>query len=1116
MKIHKVAIENLNSLYGHHEIDFDSDLDQAPLFLIVGPTGAGKSTIMDAISLALFGMTPRLSGGHGQEDTDSRMIMSRGTGRCSAEVVFSKQVPGAPRTFFRARWEAWRSRDKPDGAFQTARRSLIQEDSLGLEAQVLANDTKRKIWAPAFQAVLEGMEPAEFQRSMLLAQGQFAAFLRASVAERAQILERLTSTEQYRVIGARAMERHRLAKSEVDKLRAGVGAIEILDAAQLEELARTVDLTKAATMASENRHRRARMLLEWARRDAGLKNDLADATERLTKERRRWDAQTPQRERLAESNRCADAGEVLRRAKSLDRDRMQLSGAIEDALEAHESLSATLADSTTEVERLQEEHEARRRALADAAPRLALAAEARDANRRVAADAQTLAAEVEALAALRARVEPVREELDGLKVAAAADAEADSLVADRVRTTQEALADLCGERTAAEHGIWLAEERDRLAETARRLEALRQQLDDLDSASGAQQMALEALEALRQETKQLELNRDQGQSAKVEAAEHRATARKLVETTARVIELEERRDALSKGEECPLCGSTTHPFAVDPSSDEKAHAAHADAEAALAKASKALDDALEAASSSAAELSAHLARLEASEEAAEKENVRVAALSARIVETGGADGITDRQSLDRVVAALTPQRGSLDGSTRDFTSAEANARAAVAEAEALRTRRADAERKRIAAEASLQAMEETLRLREDGRDDAQKRLVDSQVAAIGALAALGQRVPEDASTDELERLLLDAFDGKTAEEARAALERSAADAQRAREEAAKTLATQREAIAAVDATLADRKQSLERIQAKLKAATAELESAIQTLGFSDASELEARVLTATERDLLQRNVDDVRSRFEQATGRADALAQQLSEHREAQPDGLVDGQPFEALEMEDREAAAALETGRQEVARLGARLEEQERARSRRTELIEELDAAEKDAVLWNEMRLLIGSNEGGAFQRFAQTLNLSELIARANVRLKELEPRYELVVAKDSHGNPELAFAVRDHEHGGRVRPQTTLSGGETFLVSLALALALSEYRQTQMPIETLLLDEGFGTLDAETLDIAMSALERLCATGGTQIGVISHVEGLRERINAQILVEKLGGGRSRLKTTL
>ena len=106
------------------------------------------------------------------------------------------------------------------------------------------------------------------------------------------------------------------------------------------------------------------------------------------------------------------------------------------------------------------------------------------------------------------------------------------------------------------------------------------------------------------------------------------------------------------------------------------------------------------------------------------------------------------------------------------------------------------------------------------------------------------------------------------------------------------------------------------------------------------------------------------------------------------------------------------------------------------------------------------------------------------------------------------------DQFQANRRRPITTLSGGETFLVSLALALGLADMRRSGMPIETLLLDEGFGTLDPRALDVAVDALERLHASNRIQVGIISHVEALRERIEARIVVQPMGNGRSRLVT--
>lgn len=1114
MKLHTVIIENLNSLYGRHEIDFVRDLDQAPLFLVVGPTGAGKSTIMDAISLALFGMTPRLSDGHGQADTDSRMIMSRGTGRCAAEVVFSKQVSGS-RTYYRARWEAWRARDKPNGTFQTPRRSLVQEDALGLPAETLADSTKKKEWAPAFAAVLEGMEPAEFQRSMLLAQGQFAAFLRATVAERAQILERLTSTEEYRLIGARAMARYRAAKAHVDKLRASVDAIDLLDATQLEDLRRQSEMAGAEAVAAENRCRRARKLLDWTRRQAALNNELADATERLEKEERRWNNQAANRDRLAESSRCASAGEVLRRLDALKLDRIRAAGAHDTALQEQEEQAAALERAAVGAETAEAARVEAERLAEQAAPKLKAASDAGEAVRAARAFERARNDDQAAVEVARTSAETARRSIETLVEAGVDDDATLQALTEAVEAASADVARICDGASPGQRVEELQNEQRALAETRARLTGVAAMLDALDHATKAEQAARDRHEQLIAAGPTLSDRARHAAELLDKGKETLALATKLVEAAARELDLWDRRSELVDGDPCPLCGSEHHPYTTHTETDGDVRRRHAEAvvEAEKADAGRgALERALREAENA---LSAQAARVDAQREAVAAAESRTAELRAEITEKGGADGVSDRETLAAGIDEAEQRATAIDAELEAVATARETLEQAAAESTAFREGRAERESALSAARARLGELESALGVRLEEVAAAQDRLDAAVTAARAATEAVADHVPGDTSLDELEQVLAAAFDGRTPDEARKALHARASEARVSAGAAAEAVAVLRTQQAAVQAKIDDRKREVERISTAFAKAETELVAALEELGLERPSDLAGRVLTADERSLLQEKIDEVRVGYEQARGRSDTLKEQLQEHQEAKPDGLVEGTAFESLELEDQEAAAALELKRKERASLAAQLEAQEAQRTKRSDLIAGLTQAEADAALWNEMRRLIGSNEGGAFQRFAQTLNLAELVGRANVRLRELEPRYELVVARDADGVPELAFAVRDHELGGRIRPQTTLSGGETFLVSLALALALSEYRQTQMPIETLLLDEGFGTLDAETLDVAMSALERLCATGGTQIGVISHVEGLRERINAQIVVEKLGGGRSRLHAT-
>jgi len=185
-----------------------------------------------------------------------------------------------------------------------------------------------------------------------------------------------------------------------------------------------------------------------------------------------------------------------------------------------------------------------------------------------------------------------------------------------------------------------------------------------------------------------------------------------------------------------------------------------------------------------------------------------------------------------------------------------------------------------------------------------------------------------------------------------------------------------------------------------------------------------------------------------------------------------------------------------------------EQRRQSQQALFAQITEQTAEADIWQRLDSLIGSAKGDKFRKFAQGLTLDHLLHLANRHLARLDGRY--LLRRKATG--ELELDIIDGWQGDTARDTRTLSGGESFLVSLALALALSDLVSHKTSIDSLFLDEGFGTLDADTLEIALNALDTLNASG-KMIGVISHVEGLKERIAAQIVVEKGSGiGHSQL----
>lgn len=196
-----------------------------------------------------------------------------------------------------------------------------------------------------------------------------------------------------------------------------------------------------------------------------------------------------------------------------------------------------------------------------------------------------------------------------------------------------------------------------------------------------------------------------------------------------------------------------------------------------------------------------------------------------------------------------------------------------------------------------------------------------------------------------------------------------------------------------------------------------------------------------------------------------------------------------------------------QVFQLRQRLEQGEQAQQQAGDLRNALAAQQTQTELWLQMNELIGSATGNKFRTLAQGLTLQQLVLAANEHLQDLAPRYAL---QPVPGSP-LALQVIDHDMGDEVRSVESLSGGESFLVSLSLALALASLAADTRQLGSLFIDEGFGTLDPESLEMALACLDALQADG-RQIGVISHVGTLVERIGVQVAVEAMGGGRSQI----
>ena len=298
----------------------------------------------------------------------------------------------------------------------------------------------------------------------------------------------------------------------------------------------------------------------------------------------------------------------------------------------------------------------------------------------------------------------------------------------------------------------------------------------------------------------------------------------------------------------------------------------------------------------------------------------------------------------------------------------------------------------------------------------------------------------------------------------------------------------------------------------LQKAQAQFDTALQASVFDDQQAFLAALMdeqTLTQLEQLKQNLENQRR---QAQTLVTQTAETLAQHQQHRPDdGLALTVTVEQIQQELAQTHQKLRENTTSQGEIRQQLKQDADNRQQQQTLMQQIAQMTQQVEDWRYLNSLIGSKEGDKFRKFAQGLTLDNLVHLANQQLTRLHGRY-LLQRKASEA---LEVEVVDTWQADAVRDTRTLSGGESFLVSLALALALSDLVSHKTRIDSLFLDEGFGTLDSETLDTALDALDALNASGKT-IGVISHVEAMKERIPVQIKVKKINGlGYSKLEST-
>lgn len=1024
MKILSIRGENIASLAKRFELDFTSfPLDACGIFVITGPTGSGKSSILDALCLSLYDRAPRLEklerqavidrqSGREMQQSDTRQILRRNAVSGFAETDFR----GVDGKTYRARWSVRRAYGKVSG-----RMGSVEMELTDLTENRPVPGRKNEIESRI--AALVGLTFEQFTRTVLLSQGGFAAFLKADQKEKAGLLEKLTGSEIYSRISSAIYERYVQSEKALAEVRARHESLQLLTEDEyLEWKRRAIEgMERKSALQARVKELEAR-LVWWKERDMLLQAleqarqqylqviDLLEAN----REKHCWIERYDNAQQIRDTyQKWSSAVSEIRRLRRAQKESERM-------LEERKALYRQVSELWTETEKKYEEFqmewersEPERMALRQKAVQIA---HCEDLYRRDERQRSALEKEWEAKRLEYRRFSEKRQEEE--------------------RRSSELEAFL--EKSADWESV--------LENMPYWKDVLRRYQDARTRGSDCRKQ-YETYQALR---RSLELRKAEAE-ARLERMENQVPSY--------VLDLRRR---LRHGEPCPVCGSLHHPY-IHGKEMAGQQAADFDYDELLRQREKGQEE-LKALAGQIEKNAENLAAVSAQSEHFENEcRVLARSISTAFSAWKNCDSLLAEgrlsEALERFHKQWQEKKEEYEALVRKSTvqrSAAGLLEQALSEA---------GQRYR---QASVEAENSKKRWEEEKKDFDPERLASWEETYANQAREWNERI----------------------EELRGALRKSESELARGEGE--------RESL----------RHSLERLRIQVVGMNREIAIWRASQDFSSAElaslfSVSPQKVEALRKELQEYGNRKVSAESIRAERQAKLESHDLSDYNDPeQPASLV------SAVLQEKEAELKQQTESLQEAERRIRAEDENRERSRK--IAEEMSACRQDYADWSVLKDEFGSARGDVFKNIAQQYNLDMLLYYANGHLKDISARYSLQRIPES-----LVLQVIDHDMLEEIRPVQTLSGGETFLVSLALALALASMSSMQMQVDSLFIDEGFGTLDSDTLSTALGALEKLQMQGKT-IGVISHVAELNEKIACRVSVTRTGEGRSEVSVGL
>ena len=1122
MKLKKLYIKNLASI-AEATIDFESQpLASESLFLITGETGAGKTTILDALCLALYNATPRLKNRStvsytnivrnrdNEEktisigDRDVRQLLRRNTTEGCVKLDFE----GNDGIWYTSLWTIGRTRY---GNLRNVELSLENHHT-----NEIINGIENTV-NTIFDVI--GLDLSQFTRTVMLPQGGFAEFLKSNATEKTAILEKITRTEQFANVGMSIYEIFKEHTQAWEQAKALLDGIELLTPEQRENLLSeiTQNTELRAALQQQFQEKQAQItLLQQLRENETRRNDLerrfneskaeteTEAYRNESQTETQWLATTAIRGRLAEGvaaerehqNLLSREGELQQRRNTLT---AELS-ALEQHIEQDSARQERLAQWLAEHERHTTMYNNRETLLRDINALNKQERDIADTQQKLEVDKEKVPVaelkKTETLHALQQAEDQLEQSKDGI---AGKEAEIDALNLPQLRQQREDILTRIGICNRTQSDLELLNERHRLVKEAE------QNLKSSEQTLESQRASLPALQQAATDAQ-----------AAFEQAKHRFEL-----AQARVNDWAvEMRQLLQQGDSCPVCGHIIDSVFRE----ERTQSLLEDERMQMADCQQKLTEALaklQTANNEVARLENEIPqqrhiREQRSDERQQQLNIVMNAFANINIEYSPEHAA---ERLNAHIDSLNQQRNPLNEQIQQGEAMESAVTDLREKHHKLESACENARRKDAEAQKNLDELNNAINTQTELLNTltAGKAKRTSDITAMISDATWAGQWTENrqAFTQWLDNQVQQYNTSRTDKQQidnRLQSHRTILTSMR---EASNRLATLRPEWEPADGGITTMPPSTALQQWNLL--VTDVTQWLDNVSRTATTATECRQLV----DEFVDNNDITRERLLQLNGIPDTVVKQIHNRHQLKDRELaeltgqlqanenqraqLDEQNTSHLTLADEERLnderQNIDNRLQEVdARNGAinaELTADDRNRERVSDIQQKVEQLENEKRRWQELNNEFGDPNGNKFRKIAQGMILDDLVQRANHFLRYFAPRFQLTCEADS-----LLILVSDS--GAQPASTATLSGGETFMVSLALALALSQTVGNDLNVDTLFIDEGFGTLSNDCLDSVMDTLSRLHDRSGRRVGIISHVESLKECIPTHIQVAR------------